>query len=90
MSGLVIGVIADWGDEKVIGGEDVATEGSDSEHVGIASGTGATGVNSLWLCSSTMTSIGAFTRASVWLLNWVSDTDGAPAGLGRSSVEAGT
>ena len=90
MSGLVIGVIADWGDEKVVGGEDVAAEGNDSERVGIASGTGATGVNSWWLCSSTMMSIGAFTGSSMWLRNWVSGTDGAPAGLGQSSAEVGT
>ena len=68
----------------------MAAEGSDSERVGITSGAGATGVNSWWLCSSTMTSIGAFTRSSVWLRNWVSGTDGVQAGLGRSSVEIGT
>ena len=68
----------------------MAAEGSDPKRVGTASGADASGVNSWWLCSSTMTSIGAFTRASVWLLNWVSGTDGAPAGLGRSSVEVGT
>ena len=47
----------------------MAAEGSDSERVGITSGAGATGVNSWWLCSSTMTSIGAFTRSSVWFRN---------------------
>ena len=73
-----------------MGGEDATAEGSDSGRVGIASGTGATGVNSWWLCSSTMMSIGAFTRSSMWLRNWVSGTDEAPAGLGRSSVEVGT
>ena len=66
-------------------GEEAIAEGSNSGRVGIASG--ASGVNSWWLCSSTMTSIGAFTRASVWLLNWVSGTDGAPAGLGQWSVD---
>ena len=64
--------------------------GSDSERVGITSGAGATGMNSWWLCSSTVTSIGAFTRSSVWLRNWVSGTDGVLAGLGQSSVEIGT
>ena len=68
----------------------MAAEGSDSERVGITSGAGATGVNSWWLCSSTVTSIGAFTRSSVCLRNWVPGTDGALAGLGRSSVEVGT
>ena len=68
----------------------MAAEGSDSERVGISSGAGATGVDSWRLCSSTMTSIGAFTRSSVWHWNRVSGTDGAPAGLGRSSVEVGT
>ena len=68
----------------------MAAEGSDSEHVGITSGAGATGMNSWWLCSSTVTSIGAFTRSSVWLRNWVPGTDGALAGLGRLSVEVGT
>ena len=73
-----------------MGGEDATAEGSDSGRVGIASGTGATGVNSWWLCSSTMTSFGTFTRSSVWLQNWLSGTDGATAGLGRSSMEVGT
>ena len=73
-----------------MGGEDATAEGSDSGRVGIASGTGATGVNSWWLCSSTMMSIGAFTRSSMWLRNRVSGTDGAPAGLEQSSVEVGT
>ena len=82
MSSLIIGVIADWGDEKVVGGEDVAAEGNDSERVGIANGTGATGVNSWWLCSPIMASIGAFTRSSVRLRNWVPGRDGAQAGLG--------
>ena len=65
-----------------MGGEDATAEGSDPGRVGIASGTGATGVSSWWLCSSTMTSIGTFTRSPVRLRNWASGTDGAPAGLG--------
>ena len=68
----------------------MAAEGSNSERVGISSAAGATGMNSRWLCSSTVTSIGAFTRSSVWLRNCVSGTDGVLAGLGRSSVEIGT
>ena len=71
-------------------GEEAIAEGSNSGRVGIASGTGATDVSSWWLCSSTMTSTGTFTRSSAWLRNWVSGTDGAPARLRRSSVEVGT